>query len=164
MQHSSWICRILCDTNSFITTCKYVIKFYSITTKSILVDTAVQSPKSMHTPLHIACLKRNWMAIEELLKYKANLNGIKNNHILKLTTYIVKDKLGKTCIEYLAKEDRQKINELIVKYTPSTKPERACPCFSGKLLTECHATTQPYPLHFLCVCSSGIFFVELIYI
>ncbi|KAK7462883.1 hypothetical protein VKT23_007462 [Stygiomarasmius scandens] len=34
------------------------------------------------------------------------------------------------------------------------RPSRPCPCWSGKLLTECHDTRArlPYPTHFLCVC------------
>lgn len=32
------------------------------------------------------------------------------------------------------------------------RPPRPCPCWSGKLLSECHAAAKPYPDHFLCCC------------
>ncbi|TFY60313.1 hypothetical protein EVJ58_g5227 [Rhodofomes roseus] len=35
------------------------------------------------------------------------------------------------------------------------RPPRPCPCWSGKLIPECHgAGPQPYPAHFLCACGS----------
>ncbi|KAJ3483895.1 hypothetical protein NLI96_g6008 [Meripilus lineatus] len=36
------------------------------------------------------------------------------------------------------------------------RPPRPCPCWSGKLLSECHASpgTKPYPQEFLCLCGS----------
>ena len=37
-----------------------------------------------------------------------------------------------------------------------TRPPRPCPCWSGKLLSDCHASpgTKPYPPEFLCQCGS----------
>ena len=37
----------------------------------------------------------------------------------------------------------------------SLRPPRPCPCWSGKLLSECHAAgSQPYPSEFLCRCGT----------
>ncbi|KAJ7454852.1 hypothetical protein FB451DRAFT_656850 [Mycena latifolia] len=36
------------------------------------------------------------------------------------------------------------------------RPARICPCWSGKIVEECHAkATHPYPLAYVCVCGSG---------
>jgi len=119
-------------------------------------DINAKSPQSGDTPLHIACKMRNWETIEELLKYKANTNGISIISKCDVNLFSVNNKASKTCIQLLSQNDQPKMQEIINKYAKSAKPDRMCPCFSGKLLSECHAEDKPYPLHFLCICGTGI--------
>lgn len=107
---------------------------------------------------------RNWDVIEELLKYKANPHGIVLEPSFHFTFFetetlylSAKDKLGKSCAGFLSDvKDQTRLQELIKKYANVQKPDRACPCFSGNPAATCHAVDQPYPLHFLCVCGTGI--------
>lgn len=41
----------------------------------------------------------------------------------------------------------------------SSRPARPCPCFGGKLLSECHEKELlPYPAEYMCVCGSGMIY------
>ncbi|TDL24227.1 hypothetical protein BD410DRAFT_786330 [Rickenella mellea] len=55
----------------------------------------------------------------------------------------------------LSKVEKKRISELL-RTRPSKRPPRPCPCFSGRLLTDCHGKRpRPLPCHFICPCQSG---------
>lgn len=52
-------------------------------------------------------------------------------------------------------EDLQRLFRMVASAGPAFRPPRQCPCWSGKLLSECHgAANQPFPPEFLCPCGS----------
>ncbi|KAK7032911.1 hypothetical protein R3P38DRAFT_2773413 [Favolaschia claudopus] len=52
--------------------------------------------------------------------------------------------------------DRARFNAMLQERTNViSRPPRKCPCGSGIPVSECHATSQPYPLEYVCVCGSG---------
>ncbi|KAJ6623138.1 hypothetical protein B0H10DRAFT_2011329 [Mycena sp. CBHHK59/15] len=51
--------------------------------------------------------------------------------------------------------DRAKFATLLkARPTKVSRPPRKCPCWSGKSISDCHETAQPYPLSYLCICGS----------
>ncbi|EED82180.1 predicted protein [Postia placenta Mad-698-R] len=53
-------------------------------------------------------------------------------------------------------EVQEHLTELLAAHVNPKRPERLCPCFSGKTLARCHAArAQPYPKGFICRCGSG---------
>lgn len=51
--------------------------------------------------------------------------------------------------------DENRISSLVEINRGSARPPRLCPCWSGKTIGDCHATSQPYPLKYICVCGTG---------
>ncbi|KDQ11942.1 hypothetical protein BOTBODRAFT_432510 [Botryobasidium botryosum FD-172 SS1] len=86
--------------------------------------------------LEIACSVRSWELVKLLLKHKA--------------------KPSQKCHSYFhSRSDKDRFISIASSYASNPRPERVCPCWSGKTLAQCHgATAQPYPLPFLCVCGS----------
>ncbi|KAJ7510300.1 hypothetical protein B0H11DRAFT_1183000 [Mycena galericulata] len=51
--------------------------------------------------------------------------------------------------------DRAKFTSIPVPKSTG-RPARPCPCWSGRIVDECHAKqAQPYPSRYMCVCGSG---------
>uniref|UniRef100_A0A8H7XPA3 MYND-type domain-containing protein n=1 Tax=Psilocybe cubensis TaxID=181762 RepID=A0A8H7XPA3_PSICU len=92
------------------------------------------------TPLILACKARDWETISLLLEHGA----IKN---FATKTYFSTDKHRKKFMELVSTKSLTEGQE---------RPARVCPCWSGKVLPECHGIQgrHPYPLSFLCVCGS----------
>lgn len=89
------------------------------------------------TPLHSACLARDWELIELLLHHGARTTTPGLRHPADLLT---------------SASDKERFRNL--EKTPKTRPPQPCPCWSGKLLADCHAVDQPYPDTFYCICGS----------
>lgn len=92
------------------------------------------------TPLMLACKARDWETISLLLEHGAK-----------------KTFATKTC--FSTDKHRKKFMDLVTtKSLPQghERPARICPCWSGKMLIECHAIPgrHPYPTSFLCMCGS----------
>ncbi|TDL24230.1 hypothetical protein BD410DRAFT_786333 [Rickenella mellea] len=55
----------------------------------------------------------------------------------------------------LSTVENEHISELL-RTRQSQRPPRPCPCFSGRLLANCHGKgPRPFPYHFVCPCQSG---------
>lgn len=85
-------------------------------------------------PLSLAIKARRWDLVELLLIHGAR-------------------PLDSTCTDEV---DMERLRNLQATVKGKPHPPRPCPCWSGKLLSECHngANEQPYPAHFLCVCGT----------
>jgi hypothetical protein len=62
-----------------------------------------------------------------------------------------------TLSRFRSTTDQKRFSDLL-KSSGSRRPRppRICPCWSGKIVSECHGRTgQPYPLEYMCVCGSG---------
>ena len=84
--------------------------------------------------LHSACQAREWEFIELLLHHGARATAPGPVDLLTSAS-------DKTRFRNLDK-------------SPKTRPPRPCPCWSGKLLADCHATEKLYPDTFHCCCGS----------
>jgi hypothetical protein len=93
------------------------------------------------TPLHFACRAKHWDTITLLLAHGANPS-------LPSTPPAAQS--------FTNSDDRKRFETLVATYSGKSRPARPCPCWSGKLLSECHdAEEKPYPLEFICRCGSG---------
>ena len=94
------------------------------------------------TPLHLACKAGQWDLIELLLKHGANPSPRSATHPATLLSL---------------SSDRSRFSALVKKFPLGrVRPERMCPCFSGRSLAACHAVSDlPYPPSLLCICASG---------
>ncbi|KAJ7746584.1 hypothetical protein B0H16DRAFT_1421490 [Mycena metata] len=55
-----------------------------------------------------------------------------------------------------APADRARFTSLVKSHSAKSRPPRKCPCWSGKIVSECHGKeARPYPLDYVCVCGSG---------
>ncbi|KAG6905398.1 hypothetical protein DXG01_002991 [Tephrocybe rancida] len=56
----------------------------------------------------------------------------------------------------LSSRDKRRFRDLVRANPPGQeRPPQKCPCWSGKLLKDCHAAGQlPYPVDFYCTCGS----------
>ncbi|KAF9813499.1 hypothetical protein IEO21_05536 [Rhodonia placenta] len=93
------------------------------------------------TCLQLACEARQWELVDMLLQHGADpaLQGSPN--LMSLFGDF---------------EEREHLTELLAAHVNPKRPERLCPCFSGKTLARCHAArAQPYPKGFICRCGSG---------
>lgn len=88
--------------------------------------------------LQLACQSANWEIISLLLEHGA----IPHAHLTTVFT---------------SSADQKRLAELILMNPyPHPRPPRVCPCWSGKIILECHGKApQPYPHHFICICGSG---------
>jgi hypothetical protein len=92
------------------------------------------------TPLHFACRAKNWDIITLLLEHGAiaSLQSASPNTL------------------FTNPKDRKHFETLVKASSGKPRPPRPCPCWSGKLLSECHdAEEKPYPPEFICRCGSG---------
>lgn len=87
------------------------------------------------TPLTLAVATARWRIVKLLLRHGA----------LPASPY---------SMELASSTNKARFATLIADNQPTNpRPPRPCPCWSGKLLSECHdAAKQPYPDHFLCCC------------
>ncbi|KAF9471245.1 hypothetical protein BDN70DRAFT_901489, partial [Pholiota conissans] len=91
--------------------------------------------------LHIVCVMKNWNIIALLLEHGAKM-----------------DLSGSTIERCFSRAERARFHALVkTKSLPRNqeRPPQACPCWSGKLVKDCHANEQPYPPNFICICSSA---------
>ncbi|TDL24233.1 hypothetical protein BD410DRAFT_827242 [Rickenella mellea] len=64
------------------------------------------------------------------------------------------DPVGRIAFKFSKAEQRHL--DALFRAKQKLRPRRPCPCFSGKLVTDCHGKKmKPLPLHFLCPCQSG---------
>ncbi|KAF7799776.1 hypothetical protein EIP86_011018 [Pleurotus ostreatoroseus] len=89
-----------------------------------------------YTPLTLAAEAGQWALVELLLHHGAR-------------------RPRPDTLRSLPSADRLRFTSILNK-TPAAhpRPAQACPCYSGKLLSACHAAGRglPYPDHFLCGC------------
>lgn len=89
-----------------------------------------------NTTFEYACFAQNWVLIKLLLMHGA--------------------KSTETCFSaFETNADKERLATLIQSTASTTRPPRLCPCWSGKLLQDCHIVEQEYPLKFLCACGSN---------
>lgn len=88
--------------------------------------------------LHLACRAGHWKLIELLLEHGASQFP------------------SPACL-FKSPADRFRFSNLLDSLGRfSSRPPRACPCFSGRRLMECHGKGPlPYPADYICVCGSG---------
>lgn len=89
--------------------------------------------------LHMACQAKEWELIELLLLHGAHatIPGSRLRPPIHLLT---------------SGSDKKRFGDLVK--SQKKRPPQSCPCWSGKLLVDCHATEQPYPHEFYCTCGS----------
>ncbi|KAJ6588717.1 hypothetical protein B0H19DRAFT_1100838 [Mycena capillaripes] len=101
-------------------------------------------PNAMHkgvSLLHLACLIGSWDLIRALL-----LHGAKPANNVTSTIHPID--------MFETPSDKARFTALVSQYCTQVRPARPCPCASGRPLSECHATYQPYPAEYLCPCCS----------
>ncbi|KAJ7640799.1 hypothetical protein DFH06DRAFT_1215271 [Mycena polygramma] len=101
-------------------------------------------PNEMHkgvSILHLACLIGSWDLIRALLLHGAKPSNDNAPKMYPIDT-----------LETLS--DKANFTALVSQYSTQIRPPRPCPCASGRTLSECHATDQPYPGEYLCPCCS----------
>ncbi|KZP26733.1 hypothetical protein FIBSPDRAFT_854393 [Athelia psychrophila] len=89
--------------------------------------------------LHMACHAREWEIIELLLQHGAHA--------------VVPGSTARPAVDFLALPSDKKRFRKLEKSRKPCAPQ-PCPCWSGKLLADCHAMDQPYPHEFYCTCGS----------
>lgn len=89
--------------------------------------------------LHMACQAKDWELIELLLLHGAH-------------TTIPGSKLRPPIDQLTSASDKKRFRDLVK--SRKQRPPQPCPCWSNKLLVDCHATEQPYPHKFYCTCGS----------
>ncbi|KAF7796456.1 hypothetical protein EIP86_007633 [Pleurotus ostreatoroseus] len=87
------------------------------------------------TPLSLAVASAQWGLVELLLRHGAH-------------------PVPSTSLYFASPEDEAHFASLLARVKAAKpRPPRSCPCWSGKLLSDCHAHShQPYPDHFFCCC------------
>src|ERR1700722_8669128 len=86
--------------------------------------------------INLACGSQNWDIISLLLTHGANPSP------------------GLESLKFQA--DKSRFSRLCKSIKNRPRPDRVCPCWSGKSVPDCHGREeQPYPLEFVCVCGSG---------
>lgn len=92
------------------------------------------------TPLSIASEIPDWTLIRLLIRHGAVIPPS------FMSSPTLRSPANKIRLKKLLEEETRRGN---------TRPPRPCPCWSGKLLSECHAAaSQPYPSDFLCLCGT----------
>ncbi|KAF9803690.1 hypothetical protein IEO21_09586 [Rhodonia placenta] len=93
------------------------------------------------TCLQLACEARQWELVDMLLQHGADPALQGSSNLMSL---------------FSDSEVQEHLTELLAAHANPKRPERLCPCFSGKTLAQCHAArAQPYPVDFVCPCASG---------
>lgn len=94
------------------------------------------------TPLHLSCQARAWEIISLLLEHGANPSPASTPPAIQLFT---------------SSADKKRFKTIAKEFSGKPRPARPCPCWSGKLLSECHDSGEekPYPPEFICKCGSG---------
>lgn len=95
-------------------------------------------------PLDYACLAKDWEAIELLLVHGAEPRRQDEDE----------SPVGQLCSEG---DDKERFHKLVAAAGKRVRrPPRICPCWSGKVISECHgAGPKPYPVLYVCRCGSG---------
>ncbi|KAK7465258.1 hypothetical protein VKT23_005237 [Stygiomarasmius scandens] len=85
-----------------------------------------------YTPISLAAQAQQWDLVRLLLRHGARHS---------------QSQISSTA-------DRIRLSSIMNEVKASSpRPAQPCPCWSGKLLSECHdSSRQPYPDHFLCGC------------
>ncbi|TDL24193.1 hypothetical protein BD410DRAFT_112204 [Rickenella mellea] len=104
------------------------------------IDVVADDDPLKETVLHAACMLRDWDFIQLLIHHgareKPNVNGMLPSH-------------------HLTPKEKRRLED-IISTAPTVRPPRICPCWSGEILSECHAREpKPFPSEFLCRCRSG---------
>ncbi|EMD31343.1 hypothetical protein CERSUDRAFT_119909 [Gelatoporia subvermispora B] len=105
------------------------------------VDVKARGPDGQ-TPLKYLCEAGYWPLIQLLVEHGAHASPYN-------TVGDLYDTL---------KDPEQKANfiELVRAHVPpGPRPPRCCPCWSGKLLSDCHTARIPYPMKYACLCGHG---------
>lgn len=94
------------------------------------------------TPLSYACQTRRWDLIKLLIQHGASDAP---NTVPAPITHLSKP------------ADRDRFSSLLQTSRQPVRPPRLCPCWSGKLLQDCHdaGKSLPYPHKYVCRCGSG---------
>ncbi|TDL22391.1 hypothetical protein BD410DRAFT_898322 [Rickenella mellea] len=113
---------------------------------------------------------RSKMVASLLIEQHADVNVILNNEtcltltmrakvkqwdlIELLITHGAREDLGTRNGVVQCAEEKERISELL-RMRPKKRPPRLCPCFSRRLLADCHGKgPRPFPYHFFCPCQS----------
>ncbi|KZP08608.1 hypothetical protein FIBSPDRAFT_901174 [Athelia psychrophila] len=114
------------------------LRFIARTLIEQLVDVNI-TPTTGLSALHMACHVRDWEIIGLLLQHGAHA--------------VVPGSSLRPAVDLLTlASDKKRFRKL--EKSPKSRPPQPCPCWSGKLLADCHATDQPYPHEFYCTCGS----------
>ncbi|CCM04267.1 uncharacterized protein FIBRA_06436 [Fibroporia radiculosa] len=93
------------------------------------------------TPLVLACRAKNFDLIECLLQHGADPSILTSSQLKQ---------------NFPDSSDLRKYHVLVRTKASSKRPPQPCPCWSGKLLADCHAAgPQPYPSYYLCRCGTN---------
>ncbi|KIM82961.1 hypothetical protein PILCRDRAFT_819761 [Piloderma croceum F 1598] len=88
--------------------------------------------------IDLSCTWKDWDTIALLLKHGAA-------------------PLPTTISRFRSSSEKKRFSDLL-KFSDSDhpRPPRICPCWSGKVVSDCHGKSgQPYPLEYMCVCGSA---------
>lgn len=124
------------STPSIVNRLKFIVQ--TLIEQHVNVNHAVEGM----TPLHWTCQAQDWDLIALLLKHGArpSLPGSKLAPPVNLLP---------------SARDKSRFRTLAKSHSPDNpRPAQPCPCWSGKLLADCHAGDQPYPSAFYCTCGS----------
>ncbi|KAJ6595675.1 hypothetical protein DFH09DRAFT_905714 [Mycena vulgaris] len=91
--------------------------------------------------LHLACVIGSWDLIHALLLHGAKPSVSGTSKILPI------DMLE-------SPSEKARFTVRVSECSIIPRPPRPCPCASGRPLSECHATSQPYPGEYICPCMS----------
>ncbi|EMD34184.1 hypothetical protein CERSUDRAFT_98113 [Gelatoporia subvermispora B] len=93
------------------------------------------------SPLILACKAQYLPLVKLLLEHGANARIFPSADL---------------SLFFLNRAERNQFRRLLEAHsTPTPRPPRPCPCWSGKPLQDCHAAEErPYPIEFLCPCAS----------
>ena len=88
--------------------------------------------------INLSCSWKDWDTIALLLEHGATTSR-------------------STLSRFSSRTDRKRFSDLLKSHgSGRPRPPRICPCWSGKIVSDCHGrNSQPYPLEYICVCGSG---------
>jgi hypothetical protein len=86
--------------------------------------------------LNLSCVWKDWDIITLLLKHGATPSP-------------------GSVYRFTSPSDQKRFSDLVKSFKTRSRPPRICPCWSGKIVRECHGKSSlPYPLKYMCVCGS----------